>query len=287
MLKREDFGFPEDFFRNVVYTHNHNGRFWRRWEPVEDVPYWQLLYRAYEYIERFRHKQKDWVKKKLVGNPQEYNFSVFQSNDSRTPWTRIVWYIQFLSCQINSLLEIPDTTPVWELMERQWRQLVNIQEPVWILGTEIFPDTDFMATLNYQDFPIWFLWFNIERDGNITIKQIQSSPFTDQVRLFFQEWHHFLDGFDWEKVLVTFFEDYLKEAWFSGKIIFQCAENNRYYTPAEDLWEQERDQAKLEERNTRLIKHYNKTAEALWYTRNETFKGFSNREIPNDYSKSL
>lgn len=154
-------------------------------------------------------------------------------------------------------------------MEKQWRREISIDNPIWYLGTNIFPDTDYMLTINYQNTPIGFLWFDIDRDGSITIKQLQWSNIVDEWRLFFVWKHHMLDGFDWKKVLITFFEDYLRNKGYTGKLIIQCSEHNKYYThDLESSNDHPENIEKLQKRNQRLKSHYNNIPLELWYSRN-------------------
>lgn len=287
MLRRENILYPEEFFPHASYSHN-DGRFWLWNNNSRDVTDWPLFYNAWEYIQKFRYQDQQWKDEQIFWNLSDYNFSIFQSNDSRAPWTRIGWYIKFHSIVVNNLIWIPPETPIKEARKKVHLRTLNINDPIWILRTEVMPDADFMVSINFQDTPIGFLGFDIESDGNIKIKQIQWTNVVDQARTFFSWKHHALDGFDWRSVLVTFFEDYLRQSWFQWTIVLQSSENNQYFTPKEDLAIDDERRAEQEKRNKRLLKHYNPTAKKLWYKRDIILPAqIWNRTYPNNYSKTI
>jgi hypothetical protein len=81
----------------------------------------------------------------------------------------------------------------------------------------------------------------------------------DETKTFFCEKHHLLDGFQWKKVLITFFEDYLRNNGYTGKLMIQCAEHNRYYNHLVGKNNDYPNNTRRDiEKNKLLKNHYNK-----------------------------
>lgn len=253
--------YPEEVFPWAIYTHNGVG-FGSNGQP-RNILYNPILRDAEKYIDQYR----DW---EIPFDSNKYNFSIFQVNDNTSFWTQHQWYVRFLSNTVNEILSLPIDTNVATLFSD--RKVPNEKEALGILWTEIYPDSDFMVSINYEDFPIWFLGFNINEDGDTEIIQIQWTRIIDKTRTFYSKKHHFLSGFDWEKVLVHFFEDYLLDSNFTWKIIIQCAENNSYYN-------------KKNIKKEIFDRRYNTTAIDLWYTRSHY--NFNSRKNSLDFEKKL
>lgn len=274
-MQRNEIPFPEEVFPSVYYTHN-DGRFGVG-ENARTYSYNEIFRDAGKYIQRFQI----W---KLWFDINKYNFSLFQANDSRSPKTRIWGYIRFLSETANDILWYTVDTPVSSLLTHATN---SIDATLWKIGTEIFSDTDYIMSLNYENFPIGFLWFDIDRAWNITIQQLQWSKIVDETKTFFCKKNHLLNGFEWQKVLITFFEDYLQDNGYTGKLTIQCAEHNRYYNHSAGKNNDHPNNTRRDtERNKLLKKHYNKTPLELWYTR-DIITPKSEYSGCNDFSKKI
>jgi len=275
MLKFE-LPYPEEVFPWVIYSSNWRKAFSRQWE-IPNIPYDAIFRDAWVYIENFQTSDN------LPFDVNKYNFSMFQANNLTDINSMHHWYIRFLTETVNTILGLPRETQVSTLP--QFKNKKKVDHELWLLWVEIYPDTEYMISLNYEDFAVGFLGFSVTQDWNIDIVQLQSWKIVDETQTFSQK-HHYLDWFEWTKVLVSFFEDYLKKKWFTWKIIIQCSENNWKFKEDNQLSDDPETRAKQIRINDWLLKNYNPTAQALWYDRNS--RNWSSRSSDYlDYSKTI
>lgn len=268
MLKKEDIPYPEDYFPHVVHTANisENTIFWRT--DGSCFVYDEKLRDAGKYILR----SSDW--KKHFWNLDYYNFALFKGIEEKHK-SIILFELKVFSSTINDTISVDKRSKIRDVRSTfLWKALDTEDDTVWILWSNIYPDAPLVLSLNYQDFPIAYLSFDIKWN-QVIVKQIQWSNISDRFRSFSNWSNHILNGFNWRQVLILFLRDYLEWIWFNWKIVIQCSENNPYYKKVPSNIEDEK-------RNTALQKNYNETAIELWYA----------RDIPSnsgfyDFSKNL
>jgi len=257
-----DLPYAEDFFPEVYHTASIG----------EDTVFWRTDGSVFEYDPRLRDAEK-YIKRyasdeNIFWNPEHYNFSLFKGIDEKKN-SIILFEMNVVSRTINSVLWISPDTKLRDVKSTfLWRskldddQVYRKAQKIWVLNTNIYPDAPYVLSLNYQDFPIGYISFDIIWDI-IYIQQIQASDIMDKY-LSFESWrNHLLQWFDWRKVLITFFEDYLRDNGFSWIVVIQAGENNMYHntTESDDI---EKD-SKRKAQNSRIRNSYNSTAEELNY----------------------
>ena len=247
----DNFPYPNEIFSGVYYTHPscHD---WLN-KQINEENYDEFLRDAWKYIQQYQN----W---EIIFDINKYNFSIFRSKRDGEKYS--VGHIRFLSTAINDILSIPENGNVNEFNTTLWKRKVDKYIPIWKLGTVIFPDTTFMLSINYEDFPVWFLGFDIIDENTIFIRQIQWTRISDETSTFFQKKSHFIKWFAWNKVLIWFLEDYLKNKGFSWKIILQSSGNNEYYH------KKTLHAKKTTQIRANMVRIYDKAGQEMWYRGN-------------------
>lgn len=277
-----DFPYAEDFFPEVYHTASIG----------EDTVFWRTDGSIFEYDPKLRDAEK-YIRRyttdeNIFWNPEHYNFSLFKGIDEKKK-SIILFEMNIVSRTINSILWISPDTKLRDVKSSfLWKSKLSKDEAykksqkIWVLNTNIYPDAPYVLSLNYQDFPIGYISFDIVWN-TIYIQQIQASDIMDQY-LSFESWrNHLLQWFEWRKVLVTFFEDYLRNKGFSWTVVIQAGENNMYHNTKEDDDIEKENKRKAQ--NSRIISSYNNTATDLNYEMR--VKGIWRKQKVRDYWKRI
>lgn len=237
----------------------------------EDIYWWENIYRTHSkpfstgdfWYDEFWRDAGWYISTFLKSSKSNLNFDINRYNFTVIDlWDNRAWYIRCTSKRIHNL--IAGNTDYDK--ERNGE-----------LYSEFYPDTRYVIALNYEDFLIAILGFHINKNNEIEIVQLQATSITDQTRTFFHQKHHFLDGFDWAKVLVSFFESYLWRSWYTGKLIIRSGWNNTFLYDC-FWWGQEK-------RTERFLKNYDTTAQDLGYSQDTQSSAIFAKVL--DFSKTL